>query len=297
MNFFRMTISWREREHSAVDQEVMEDRTAQNVLRNCGLFKFFKMPNMKSNVRLLEMLVNYWEPDQDCFIIDQMPLRIEVEDIYFITGLSRRGDPVDLHGKPLGGLTVEDYVQIYCIENSKKVGTQIAIRDIRDLHIKILLFTIGRVAGSASLHQASRTHMSIAVECLIHVYDWCTALLLNMKQQLTSIRKTHTKHFGYGTILTTFFFERVPALRPKVISTISSPRDPRIARWADMMKRLGGSEVPRTTWDDEFFLWWGEQIIAVDDYPYAGMDFRGDPDLVLPLGATWCVIGKIAIFD
>ena len=68
------------------------------------------MPNMKSNVRLLEMLVNYWEPDQDCFIIDQMPLRIEVEDIYFITGLSRRGDPVDLHGKPLGGLTVEDYV-------------------------------------------------------------------------------------------------------------------------------------------------------------------------------------------
>ena len=52
------------------------------------------------------MLVNYWEPDQDCFIIDQMPLRIEVEDIYFITGLSRRGDPVDLHEKPLGGLTV-----------------------------------------------------------------------------------------------------------------------------------------------------------------------------------------------
>ena len=171
MKFFRMTISWREREHSAIDQEVMEDRAAQNVLRNCGLFKFFKMPNMKSNVRLLEMLVNYWEPDQDCFIIDQMPLHIEVEDIYFITGLSRRGDAVDLHGKPLGGLTVEDYVQIHCIENSKKVGTQIAIRDIRDLHINILLFTIGRVAGSASLHQASRTHMSIAVECLIHVYN------------------------------------------------------------------------------------------------------------------------------
>ena len=113
-----------------------------------------------------------------------------------------------------------------------------------------------------------------------------------MKQQLTSIRQAKTKHFGYGTILTTFFFERVPALRLKVISTISSLRDPRIARWADMMKRLGGSEVPRTTWDDEFFLWWREQIIAVDDYPYAGMDFRGDPDLVLPPGAAWGVVGK-----
>ena len=152
LNFDMLTISWREREHSAIDQEVMQDRASQNIIRNCGLFKFFKMLNMKSNVRLLEMLVNYWEPDQDCFIIDQMPIRIEVEDIYFITGLSRRGEPVDLHGKPLGGLTVEDYVHVYCVEGSKKVGTQIAIKDLRDLHMKILLFTIGRVAGSASLH-------------------------------------------------------------------------------------------------------------------------------------------------
>ena len=115
MNFDRMTTSWRECKHSAIDQEVMQDRASQNILRNCGLFKFFKMPNMKSNVRLLEMLVNYWEPDQDCFIIDQMPIRIEVEDIYFITGLSQRGKPVDLHEKPLGGLTVEDYVHVYCV--------------------------------------------------------------------------------------------------------------------------------------------------------------------------------------
>ena len=62
------------------------------------------------------------------------------------------------------------------------------------------------------------------------------------------------------------------------------------------MKRLGGSEVPRTTWDDEFFLWWGEQIIAVDDYPYAGMDFRGDPNLVLPPGTAWGTVGKFANF-
>ena len=88
MNFDKMTISWREREHSAVDQEVMRDRASLNILRNCGLLKFFKMPNMKSNVWLLEILVNYWEPEEDYFIIDQMPIHIEVEDIYFITGLS-----------------------------------------------------------------------------------------------------------------------------------------------------------------------------------------------------------------
>ena len=29
------------------------------------------------------------------------------------------------------------------------------------------------------------------------------------------------------------------------------------------------------------------------EYPYAGMDFRGDPDLVLPDGEQWGAIGKI----
>ena len=92
-----------------------------------------------------------------------------------------------MHGKPLGGLTVDDYVHVYYVEESKKVGTQIDIKDLRDLHMKILLFTIGRVVRFASLHQASRTQMSIVVECLVHLYDWCTTLLINMKKQLTSI--------------------------------------------------------------------------------------------------------------
>ena len=51
-------------------------------------------------------------------MIDQIPLRIEVEDIYFITGLSHRRNPVDLHGKNLGGLIVDDYVDVYCVEGS-----------------------------------------------------------------------------------------------------------------------------------------------------------------------------------
>jgi hypothetical protein len=30
----------------------------------------------------------------------------------------------------------------------------------------------------------------------------------------------------------------------------------------------------------------------VDDYAYARLDFRGDPDLVLPEGAQWGKLGK-----
>ena len=40
------------------------------------------------------MLVDYWDPDSKSFQIYGMSLTIEVEDIYFITGLSRGGEMV-----------------------------------------------------------------------------------------------------------------------------------------------------------------------------------------------------------
>ena len=69
-----------------------------------------------------------------------------------------------------------------------------------------------------------------------------------------------------------------------------------MGRWADMMKRLGGGEVPRNAFDNDFFTWWDQQIITVDDYPYVGLDFRGDLDLALPPNVAWGEIGKIFLF-
>jgi hypothetical protein len=34
------------------------------------------------------------------------------------------------------------------------------------------------------------------------------------------------------------------------------------------------------------------QMLMVDDYAYVSLDFRGDPDLVLPEGSQWGNIGK-----
>ncbi len=65
-----------------------------------------------------------------------------------------------------------------------------------------------------------------------------------------------------------YFFKKVPRLRPKVSVSISSPRDPHMGRWVDLMKHLGGGDVPEMTFDDELFTWWDQRIIAVDDYPY-----------------------------
>ena len=55
-----------------------------------------------------------------------MSLSIEVEDIYFITGLSQRGEMVNLrsHG-PGGGLTIDEYIAVYCFPETEKVESQI----------------------------------------------------------------------------------------------------------------------------------------------------------------------------
>ena len=42
----------------------------------------------------------------------------------------------------------------------------------------------------------------------------------------------------------------------------------------------------------DFFPWWRWQIVAIDDYPYVGIDFRGDPDMTLPTGAAYGDIGN-----
>jgi len=122
-------------------------------------------------------------------MIDQMPLRIEVEDIYFITGLSRRGEVVHSTSRTRSSLLVEDYVHIYYRGHPEKIGSQIPIKQVDSLSLRILLFSIKRVNELASLHQASQVSMSRVVEFLTMVFDWCTPLLIDMNNQLTSIQK------------------------------------------------------------------------------------------------------------
>ena len=44
--------------------------------------------------------------------------------------------------------------------------------------------------------------------------------------------------------------------------------------------------------DVSFIKWWEIQIPAIEDFPYAGMDFRGDEDLILLAGARLDAKGK-----
>jgi hypothetical protein len=94
-----MVLERREREHEKVDAAVERELVAQAALKRCGLYKFWALKGMRDQVRLLEMLVGYWDPDSESFILDGKPLRIEVENIYFFTGLSCRGEVMDLKSR------------------------------------------------------------------------------------------------------------------------------------------------------------------------------------------------------
>jgi hypothetical protein len=65
-------------------------------------------------------------------------------------------------------------------------------------------------------------------------------------------------------------------LRPRVDIIPHGLRDPTMSQWINVMRQLGGGRVP-THYNDDFFFWLCWQVIAIDDYSYVGIDYRGDP--------------------
>ena len=106
------------------------------------------------------MLVDYWDPNTEAFQLYGMPLRLEVEDIYFITGLSRKGEVVNLRARGVGGgLTIEEYISFYCLSDTEKIESWVSMNSIHSLSIKVIVLVLAKIAGLALLHQASRPLM------------------------------------------------------------------------------------------------------------------------------------------
>ena len=53
-----------------------------------------------------------------------------------------------------------------------------------------------------------------------------------------------------------------------------------------------GGDGPVVKCTPKFFVWLVQQIIMIKDFPYAGMDYRGDPNIPLPAGMQWGDLGK-----
>ena len=83
-----MVLEWREREHEDMDQDALRISPTVHALWQSGLLKLFCTSPMRSNVLLLEFLINYWDHDLGAFDLQGEIIEIALEDIYFIASLS-----------------------------------------------------------------------------------------------------------------------------------------------------------------------------------------------------------------
>ena len=109
---------------------------------------------MRAQLRLLEYLVHMWDMDQQVFHVGVHVLSLDIEDIYFLMGLSRRGVQVTLTGGRGGGLSMSEYIRRYCEPEVERCKGKVVIRGVHDLTLRTILFTISWMVGSSSPHMA-----------------------------------------------------------------------------------------------------------------------------------------------
>jgi hypothetical protein len=111
---YRMSILWREHEHEEVDRAVFDNDDSKQALCSCSMYKFFQVGGMRAQRRLLNILIDYWNSDVEDFMLVGQSLTITVEDIYFIIGLSRRGEVPNFQYRG-GGQSINEFINEHCV--------------------------------------------------------------------------------------------------------------------------------------------------------------------------------------
>jgi hypothetical protein len=88
-------------------------------------------------------------------------LSLDIEGIYFLTGLSHRGAHVTLIGGRGGGFLMSEYIHLHCEPKAERRKGKVAIRGVQELNLPTILFTIARMVGSASPHMPSKVISSM----------------------------------------------------------------------------------------------------------------------------------------
>jgi hypothetical protein len=211
-------------------------------------------------------LIGYWDPNRSQFVIDDETISFEVEEIYFLTGLSHQGRELNLRGGRWGdaSLTIQEYIISYCQVGTQKVASQIPIAWIEALTLKSMAYCVIRMPGTVAQHVISHLLMYYALEFMRPtIYDWCTSLLASVCTQLTTCKTGRQKNFGYKSLICSFFFERIPTLAPRVSLSPPPPREPQMRRWTQLWYRLGGG--PPRHYNEDFFDWWTHLTFCINE--------------------------------
>lgn len=174
-------IEWKDHEHEAKELVALHDHPLLLAFKNCRILKFFKTHNMSRQAKLQEYLVGKWEPEIRAFQIGVHTLETELEDLYFITGLSKRVAPVIMSGHRNMEETMSDYISSYCVFGTSKSSDKIPIKAVTNMHLRTILFTIARAFGSTGSHSVMKAQMTYALGCIEpRVFNWCQSLLTNL---------------------------------------------------------------------------------------------------------------------
>ena len=189
-----MAFVWQERAHDNEDIATFADAGCRNAMRECGLLKFFLTPRLRAQPDLLELLIRAWNPIDGKFFIRGRDIEFDYTDIYFLTGLSRRGEMPILEGQRPGGDTLDMLMAQVCPRARKSRSGKIAIPMVGDIILRTMLFMVTQAMGSQAQHEATKTQLWLALERLNPtMFDLTEAVSLNMKRQLTKFHHGETK--------------------------------------------------------------------------------------------------------
>lgn len=289
-------VDWKEHDHKDVDTQEMNDPNCLNALRNCGLLKFFLTPRMRAQLELLSYLISLWDINREILIICDQESKLETSEIYFITALSRRGEPVILYGSRPIRASISMLLAKHCPEALKSNSGKIEIATVRDLTLRVLLLTINKVVGPQAVHETNKSKFIYAIDYTAPmIFNWVEAVKINIKCQLTKAKMGNLKQFCFGFVLVTFSLERILLFQYQLTEVdLMMPRDPWMARRSRLMPRITGGQ--HMSYRPAFFSWLRQQLIVVDDWPFSGTDFHGDPNMPLPDGEDFNAEGKNSIF-
>jgi hypothetical protein len=284
-----MSVGWRERDWSQLrDVMAIEEPGVRATLAACGLLKFFECPLIRAQEYLLQFLIRMWSPDLHCFMVRGEQIAFTaVEDIYFLTGLPFRGTPLPAEPVLPADVSLATLGRRYCSRENYMSGSIVSIGAMDALAHRCVAAMIVRVYGSLATQRISGGQLRVMGRALAgEHFAWGLTLHARMVGQLDRCRSTDTGDFAFGSILVAWFLERVSMLHPRILLGTPGAREPRLRRWSTILVRHGGGEGGHF-FTAEAAQVWRQMPQVILQYPYAGVDFRGDPDMVLPPGEVF----------
>ena len=138
-----------------------------------------------------------WDVNDQVFWVDPHILKLELEDIYFLMGLSKRGEAITFSGHQGSEYSTDDYIDEFCRVGACKVSGKIPIKDVTSLPLRTILFTLTKLEGSTGPNLALKSQMALAIECLeLKMFSWSHGLLVNLKDQLNKCRAGGKNNLG-----------------------------------------------------------------------------------------------------